>query len=146
MFPINRSMKYNSKIDRGTIILALFSILCCVVGPAIVGEVIPAIILGLAVVLFEIVIFISLKYEIRGNQLGIRTFFRWNWYPIDKISTITRRQSIISAPALAYDRLAIKFSDKKILRSSMPLEISPDDFNRFISEIKDVNPDVIVKL
>lgn len=132
-------MKYKSKIDWWIPLIVVVSVICCCVGPMIEGDMIPGIILGTAVLLIEIFIFAGVEYEIRDGQLGVRNFFVWTWFPVDKIVEITPKRSYLTAAALSFDRLAITFSDKRILKSSMPLEVSPKDRDRFIKHLKDIN-------
>ncbi len=88
----------------------------------------------------------SVKYQICGDRLGIRNFFyRWEWFPISKISEVKKTSGILSAPALSTRRVSIKFSDRKILKSSMPLEISPRDRDAFIARLTQINPGILVK-
>lgn len=91
----------------------------------------------------EIVMFASVKYRICDGKLGIRNlFYKWEWFPIDQISEIKKTNGILSAPALSAKRVSIKFSDKKILKSSIPLEISPKDRDGFIDKLKEINPTI----
>ncbi len=136
---------YNSRISWW--IPAVVAITCagCIVGPALEGDYVAGLVLGLAVAVIEIVIYAGVKYRIDGNMLGVRSFFRWKWYPIEKISEIKPHRSVLAAPALSFRRLAIRFSDKSILKSAMPLEISPKDEKRFLREIKAINPDIKIR-
>ena len=94
----------------------------------------------------EIVMFASVKYQICDGKLGIRNlFYKWEWFPIDKISEVKKSSGIFSAPALSTKRISIKFSDKKILKSLMPLEISPKDCDGFIAQLKEINPNIVEK-
>ncbi len=145
MIKLMESVTYNSKIDWWIPVVVVFSVACCFIGPILDGDFLSGIILGVVVLLIEILIFAGVKYEIKGNQLGVRNFFRWTWFPIDKITEVKKQRSILAAAALSFDRLAIKFSDRSILKSSMPLEISPKDTPRFLEQIKRINPAIIVK-
>ena len=85
------------------------------------------------------------KYAIRGNELGIRSLtFKWEWFPIDKIESIKPTRSILASSSLSFDRIAIKFSDRKVLKSSMPLEISPKERKEFLNMLKSINPQIII--
>lgn len=133
-------MTYNSKIDWWIPVVVIFSVACCFVGPMFDGDLWWGVGLGCVVLSIELFIFTSVKYKIEDNRLGVRSFYRWTWYPIDKIAEVKRQRSILSAPALSCDRLAIKFTDKNILKSSMPLEISPKDQTSFIYRLRQINP------
>ena len=87
----------------------------------------------------------SISYAIKGDMLGVRAWGKWTWYPIAKISSIGRVHSVLSAPALSSRRVAIRFTDRNILRSADPLWLSPLDDSGFISEIIKINPSVAIK-
>lgn len=136
---------FSSKIDWWVPVVVVFSVLCCFVGPMFDGDFLCGIILGVAILAIELFIFTSVKYCISGNKLGVRSFYRWTWYPIDKISEVRHTHSVLSAPALSFDRLAIKFSDKSILKSAMPLEISPQNPATFLEKLISINPTICTK-
>jgi len=140
-------MIYNSKIDWWVSAIVIFTIVVCVIGSSIDGRIfITGLVMGVFLFILEIVMFASVKYQICDGKIGIRNFlYRWEWLPIDKITEVKKTRSILSAPGLSFDRIAIKFSDKKILKSSMPLEISPKDRDSFIIQLKEINPNIIVK-
>lgn len=142
---LGRPISYRSKIDWWIPVVVVVSVAGCIAGPAMEGELPVGILLGLAVAAIEIFIFAGERYRIDGNRLGVRNFFRWRWYPIDCIAEIRRQRGILSAPALSFDRLSITFTDKNILNSPMPLEISPADRSGFIVRIRAVNPAVTVR-
>ena len=138
---------YNSKIDWWIPAMVVFTVAVAFIGPIIDGEIfIVGIFIGVLLGLIEIVMFASVKYQICDGKLGIRSlFYKWEWFPIDKISEVKKSSGILSAPALSTRRISIKFSDKKILKSSMPLEISPKDRDGFIAQLKGINPNITVK-
>lgn len=138
---------FNSKIDWWIPAVVVFTVAVAFIGPIIDGELfIIGIIIAALLGTLEIVMFASLKYKIYDGKLGIRnSFYKWEWFPIDKISEIKKTRGILSAPALSTKRISIKFSDKKILKSSMPLEISPKDCDGFIAKLKEVNPSIVIK-
>lgn len=141
------SVFYNSKIDWWIPAVVVFTVAVAFIGPIIDGEIfIVGIIIATLLGTLEIVMFASVKYQICDGKLGIRNFFyKWEWFPIDKISEVKKTSGILSAPALSTRRVSIKFSDKKILKSSMPLEISPKDRDKFIAKLKDINPSIVIK-
>lgn len=139
---------YNTKVDWWVTCVVIFSVTICFIGPMIDGETyLIAFLLAFAVLIFKIAILASVKYQIRGSKLGIRNlFYRWDWFPIEKITEVKATKSVLSSSALSFNRLAIRFSDKKILKSSMPLEISPKDRDDFIARLKEINPSIVVKV
>lgn len=138
---------YNSKVDWWIPAVVVFTVAVAFMGPIIDGEIfIVGIIIGAILGIAEIVMFASVKYQIFDGKIGIRNmFYKWEWFPIDKISEVKKSSGILSAPALSTKRISIKFSDKKILKSSMPLEISPKDRDEFIAQLKEINPEIEVK-
>ncbi len=138
---------YSSKIDWWIPAVVVFTVAVAFIGPIIDGEIfIVGIILAALLGTLEIVMFASVKYRICDGKLGVRNcFYKWEWFPIDKISELKKSSGILSAPALSTKRISIKFSDKKILKSSMPLEISPKDRDRFVQRLKELNSNIIVK-
>ena len=138
---------YKSKIDWWIPVVVVATASVAFIGPLIDGEIfLVGLLLGVWLCIMEIVMFASVKYQICDGKLGIRNiFYKWEWFPIEKISEIKESSGILSAPALSTKRISIKFSDKKILKSSMPLEISPKDRNGFITQLKEINSNIIVK-
>lgn len=101
------------------------------------------IILAIAFFTFLIVLFKGIYYRIDGNNLVVYQFFVPTALPIDKIESVMPTKCILSAPATSItQRLAIKFSDRKVLKSSMPLIISPVRQKEFIAQLLSVNPNI----
>ena len=138
---------YKSKIDWWIPAIVLFTVAVAFIGPIIDGEIfVVGIVVAASLAILELVMFGSVKYQICGDRLGIRNFFyRWEWFPISRISEVKKTSGILSAPALSTRRVSIKFSDRKILKSSMPLEISPRDRDAFIARLTQINPGILVK-
>ncbi|MCM1451903.1 MAG: PH domain-containing protein [Clostridium sp.] len=138
---------YKSKIDWWIPAIVIFTTLFACAGPLIDGEIFwVGLLLGSWLCIMEIVMFASVKYQICDGKLGVRNiFYRWEWFPINKISEVKKTSGILSAPALSTRRVSIKFSERKILKSSMPLEISPKDRDGFIARLKEINPDIAEK-
>lgn len=92
---------------------------------------------------FVLVTFCSIYYKIYGNKLVVYSFFIPTAYPIDKIKEIKPAKSILSSPATSLThRLAITFTDRKILKGSIPLIISPVHQDVFIRQLLSINPDI----
>lgn len=138
---------YKSKIDWWVPAVVVFTMAIAFIGPIIDGKIFATgIVIAALLGASEITIFASVRYQICGNRLGIRNLlYKWEWYPIDKISEVRKTSGILSAPTLSAKRIAIIFSDKKILKSSMPLEISPIDRDGFIATLRNLNPKITVR-
>ena len=91
--------------------------------------------------LYAVLIF-GTWYAIDGDDLIVYQFCRPKRYPISKIKDVKYTKSILSSPALSTRRIAIRFTDRSVLRSSMPLEISPIDRAAFIRALLAVNPSI----
>lgn len=137
---------YKSKIDWWIPAVVIFTVAVAFIGPIIDGEIaIVGIIIAALLAAAEIVMFASVKYQICDGRLGIRNcFYKWEWLPIDKISEVKKSSGILSAPALSTRRVSIKFSDRSILKSAMPLEVSPVDRDAFMAHLMKINPDIAV--
>lgn len=98
---------------------------CCLV-PCFLDHSLWLVTLCLAMLAFVLLTFLSIYYWIDGNKLVVYSFFIPTAYLIDKIKEIKPTKSVLSAPATSLShRLAITFTDRKILKSTIPLIISP---------------------
>lgn len=94
------------------------------------------------VMIFCILLMVGCWYEIDGNQLVVYQFFRPHRFPIDKISEVNKTTGILATAGMSVRRVSIKFADRSVMKSSMPLEISPKDRDKFISHLKEINPNI----
>ncbi len=92
--------------------------------------------------LFFAVLMFGCKYEIAGNELVVYQFFMPHRFPISKISEVKKTIGYLATAGMSSKRVSIKFSDRSILKSSMPLEISPKDRDRFIAKLQEINPEI----
>ncbi len=134
--------RYNSQWDGSTwFILGLVAV-CCVV-PCFLDDGIWPTIIYLAMLAFVLVTLLSIYYRIDGDKLVVYSFFIPTAYPIDKIKEIKPTKSVLSSPATSLThRLEITFTDPKILKSSIPLIISPVRQEEFIRQLHSVNPEI----
>ncbi|MDE6497279.1 MAG: PH domain-containing protein [Muribaculaceae bacterium] len=79
-------------------------------------------------------------YEICGNRLIVYQFFRPHVFPIDKIKEVGKTTGYLATAGASRKRVSIKFTDRSVMKSSMPLEISPKDRDGFIAHLKQINP------
>lgn len=135
-------VRYNSMWDESTWFIPGLVAVCCVV-PCFMDDGIWPTIICLMMLAFVLVTFFSIYYRIDGNNLVMYTFFIPTTYPIDKIKEIKPTKSVPSSPATSLThRLAITFTDRKILKSSIPLIISPVRQEEFIIQLLSVNPEI----
>lgn len=134
--------RYNSRWDSSTwFILGLVAV-CCVV-PCFLDDGIWPTIICIAMLAFVLVTFLSIYYRIEGDKLVVYSFFIPTAYPIDKIKEIKQTKSVLSSPTTSLThRLAITFTDRKILKSSIPLIISPVRQEEFIRHLLSINPEI----
>lgn len=134
--------RYNSKWDGSTwFILGLVAVCCAV--PYFLDDGIWPTIICLVMLAFVLVTFLSIYYRIDGDKLVVYSFFIPTAYPIDKIKEIKPTKSVLSSPATSLThRLAITFTDRKILKSYMPLIISPVRQEEFIRHLRSINPEI----
>lgn len=92
--------------------------------------------------IFCILLMTGCWYEIDGRQLVIYQFFRPDVYPIDRISEVRKTVGYLATAGMSVHRISIKFADRSVLKSSMPLEISPKDRDGFIARLKKINPNI----
>lgn len=137
--------RYNSQWDGSTgFILGLVAVLCISV-PCFLDVEIWLAIFFLLMLVFVLVTLLSIYYRIDGDKLAVYAFFLPTVYPIAKIKEIKPTKSVLSAPATSLThRLAITFTDRKILKSSIPLIISPVRQDEFIRQLLSINPNIKV--
>ena len=134
--------RYNSRWDGSTWsilgLVATYCIVSCFLDDGIWPTIICIVMLA-----FVLVTFLSIYYRIDGDKLVIYSFFIPTAYPIDQIKEIKPTKSVLSSPATSLThRLAITFTDRKILKSSIPLIISPSRQDEFIRHLLSINPKI----
>lgn len=140
------NMRYNSRWDGSTwFILGFVTVLVaiCSIVPGFTDDGVGPVIICLAVLAFIVVSLLSIYYRIDGDKLIVYSFFIPKAYPIDKIKEVKPTKSVLSAPATSLThRLAITFTDRKIMNSYMPLIISPVLQDEFIHQLLAINPEI----
>lgn len=133
---------YNSMWDGSTwFILGLVAV--CSIVPCFLDDGILPTIICIVMLAFVLVTFLSIYYRIDGDKLVVYSFFIPTAYPIDKIKEIKPTKSVLSSPATSLtNRMAITFTDRKILKSSIPLIISPVRQEEFIRHLLSINPEI----
>lgn len=81
-------------------------------------------------------------YEIDGNNLIVYMFFKPTRLPIDKIKSVKKTTGVLATAAMSTRRVSISFTDRSVLKSYAPLEISPKDCDGFIKQLKSINPNI----
>lgn len=81
-------------------------------------------------------------YEIEGTTLIVYQFCRPTRLPILKIKNVRKMTSFLASAAWSTQRVSITFTDKNILKSYAPLEISPIDRDGFIARLRSINTSI----
>ncbi len=135
---------YPSKIDWWIWAIVAFVITVIII-IAITSPWWLTLLLGLAILVPSLPGLIGIWYAIEGDNLIVYQFFRPKRYPIKKIKEVRYSKGFLAAPALSSTRLAIRFTDRNILRSSLPLEYPPLDRTGFVNRLLSVNPGITVR-
>lgn len=137
---------YKSKWDASTWAVLLLVAICCI-WPIFLDNGWLPVIITCVVLTLVVLILKSIYYRIDGNQLVIYQFFVPTALPIDKIGKIKKTKSLLSSPATSLsDRISISFTDRSVLKSAMPMIISPEHRDEFIKQLLAVNPDIKVEV
>lgn len=90
--------------------------------------------------------FLGVFYIVKSDVLIVHSFFGSKAYPISKIVSIKPTKSIESAPATSFfNRIAIYFEDRTIMKGYMPLIISPSNKEKFINQLLSINSKIKVE-
>ena len=131
---------YKSKISSGLLIF-IYSIIGIDALVMIILKNWIAILILLLLSLFIIHIFRNTWYKIEGNLLHIRSGFIYrSTIKIGDVRRISRTRSFFSAPALSLDRLEILYNKFD------SVVISPERQEEFVSELKNINPNIESKI
>lgn len=134
--------RYNSMWDGSTWFMLGIVVACCLV-PCFLDHSLWLVTLCLAMLAFVLLTFIGIYYRIDKDKLVVYSFFVPTAYPIDKIKEIKPTKSVLSSPATSLShRLTITFTDRKILKSTTPLIISPVHQEEFIRQLLSINPQI----
>lgn len=134
--------KYNSRWDGSTSAMVGAIVIACL-WPVLLDDWVLPMIICAVILVFVLLTLLGCYYRIDGDKLVVYSFFIPTTYPIDKIKSIKPTKSILSAPAISLiHRIAITFTDRKVLKSSMPLVISPVRQKEFIDQLLSINPNI----
>lgn len=95
---------------------------------------------GAALTALMIALLFGVWYVIDGETLIVYMFFRPMRLPIRKIKSVRFCRGYTSSAALSFTRVSIKFVDRSVLKSSLPLEISPKNREKFVQDLVMTNP------
>lgn len=81
-------------------------------------------------------------YEIDSEELVIYQFFRPTRLPIPKIKDVKKTSGYLATAGMSHLRVSITFTDRSVLKSFAPIEISPKDRDGFMAQLKSINPNI----
>lgn len=137
-------IKFNPMMDGSTWSIVALIVVCCA-WPLLLETSWVEILILIGAAIICIIPFFSIWYEIDGVNLVVYQFFRPSRFPISKIKAVSPTKTLLSAPATSLKRrIAITFVDRSVLKSSMPLVISPANQRKFIEVLLSINPDITV--
>ncbi|EQC49170.1 PF06713 family protein [Bacteriovorax sp. BSW11_IV] len=84
--------------------------------------------------------YLGTSYSIQNDKLIITALFLKSSFSIAEIKEIRKTKTILSAPALSLDRIAITFENYD------RLVISPRDLEKFIRMLREINSKIEVSL
>ena len=141
-----KGTRYALRWDASTWVLLLLMVLVCIWPILLDSDWVGPVIVAVGMVTSFIGLFLGTYYRIDGDKLVIYQFFRPTALPIDKISEISPTKTILAAPATSLThRIAIRFLDRKVLKSSAPLVISPVHEDKFVAQLTAINPNIKVE-
>lgn len=136
----NKRKTYRARWDSSTWGMIGLVGVCCVCPLIFDDDGLLPVLVCVGMLALVIVCLLSVYYRIEGDQLLVYTFFIPHAYLIGKITEVYRIKTYLSAPATSLTRrLAIRFSDKSVLKSIDPLVISPADEKEFIGHLLEIN-------
>ena len=134
---------YRSRIDWWLIAIVIFTMSILVVA-AIGGTVWLSMLYGILMGGLFWVALAGTWYAIEGDRLLVYQFFRPTRLPIAKIKEVRYCRGVLAGPCLSTRRLSIKFTDRSVLKSAMPIEISPRDRDGMVRQLLEINPAIKV--
>lgn len=81
-------------------------------------------------------------YEIDGNDLVVYQFCRTTRLPISNIRDVRKTTGYLATAGMSHLRVSISFTDRSVWKSYAPLEISPENRDKFIGHLIEINPDI----
>lgn len=130
---------YRSKIDWWVWVVAVGSIAVIWLSAIGMSWIYVVFVSGLMTLLYAWLMF-GCWYEIDGEDLVIYQFLRPTRLPIAKIKSVKKTTGYLATAGMSHLRITIALTDRSILKSSMPLEISPKDRDGFIANLTCINP------
>lgn len=138
-----KKKKYRSRIDWWVWYCAAFALTVTIVAGIGSAWWVTALLTGSMAAMF-VVLILGCWYEIDGDTLVVYQFFMPHRMPIMKIKEVRKTTGYLATAGMSSRRVSIKFIDRSVLKSSMPVEISPASRDAFIAHLLRVNPSISV--
>lgn len=122
------------------ICLVIFAVVVAIV--AAIGAGWTAMIPMIGIIVLLLALIFGTWYEVDDNCLTVYQYFRPHKYPISKIRDVKKTKGYLNTAGLSNKRVSIKFTDRSVMKSSWPLEVSPRDRDGFIAHLKQINPEI----
>lgn len=136
----SKMKKYPSKISYG-LLLVILAVLISASLPMIYKPVFPGVLIMVAILLFIGHLYVNTYYTIGGTTLIVKSgLVVHKKIDINSIKTIKETNTLLSAPALSFDRLEVNWGD------DTGIVISPRNKKEFIEHIIRINPKVRAEL
>lgn len=74
--------------------------------------------------------------------IEIYQFFRPTRLPISKIKAVKKTSGYLATAGMSHLRVSISFTDRSVLKSFSPIEISPKDRDGFMAQLQSINPNI----
>ena len=136
---------YKSRIDWWVWCIIIFTLGFIVAISSLNSDWIFALIFGGGMAMLFVVGLFGCWYEIENDQLIVYQFFRPHKFPINKIKEVKKTVGYLATAGMSRLRVSIKFVNRSVMKSAMPLEISPKDRDIFIAQLKQINPEIAVE-
>lgn len=99
---------------------------------------------GGGMTLLCVLLMFGCRYEIVGEDLVIYQFFYPTRLPIRGISMVKKSSGYLTTAGMSHLRVSIYFSDRSVMKSAMPVIISPADRDGFIKKLCEIHPSIEV--
>jgi len=83
-------------------------------------------------------------YVIEGKDLVIYQLFRHTRIPVSNIKSLKKTTGYLATAGMSHIRVSIGLTSPNVLKTYGPLEISPNDRDKFIVQLVSLNPKIEV--
>lgn len=132
-----------SGIDTWVWCMFLFAVVVAVVCTIGASWVVALPLWGVLLILVLLFV-IGSRYEVRADKLVVYQYMMPRRYPISKISEVAKSVGHTGTIGLSSRRVTVRFADRSVMKSSLPLQLSPRDRDCFIAALRAVNPSINV--